>query len=95
MAYMLVWLIYLGLMYFFPNVLPDAKIGGHIVQGGFRKLMFMLTFFSIGIITDFSKLKGMGRLAILYAIALFAIIAPIAYFVAYLFHHGMLVPVAK
>jgi len=94
MAYMLVWLIYLGLMYFFPDVLPDAKIGGNIVQGSFRKLMFMLTFLSIGVITDFSKLKGMGRLAILYAIALFAIIAPIAYIVAYLFHHGMLPPVA-
>ena len=95
MAYMLVWLIYLGLMYFFPDVVPHAKIGGHIVQGGFRKLMFMLTFLSIGVITDFSKLKGMGRLAVLYAIALFAIIAPIAYVVAYLFHHGMLPPVAK
>ena len=95
MAYMLVWLIYLGLIYIFPDVVPHAKIGGHILQGGFRKLMFMLTFLSIGVITDFSKLKGMGRLAILYAIALFAIIAPIAYFVAYLFHNGMLPPVAK
>ena len=95
MAYMLVWLIYLVLMYFFPDVLHHAKAGGNIVQGSFRKLMFMLTFLSIGVITDFSKLKGMGRLAILYAIALFAIIAPIAYFVAYLFHHGMLPPILK
>ncbi len=47
---------------------------------------------SIGVITDFSKLKGMGRLALLYAIALFLIIAPIAYIVAYLFHHGMVPP---
>jgi len=44
------------------------------------------------VITDFSKLKGMGRLAILYAIVLFLIIAPIAYVVAYLFHHGMVPP---
>ena len=56
-------------------------------------MMFMLTFVSIGVITDFSKLKGMGRLAILYAIALFLIIAPIAYIVAYIFHHGMVPPV--
>ncbi len=94
-AYMFVWLIYLFLIYIFPDVIPHAKIGAHIVQGSFRKLMFMLTFLSIGVITDFSKLKGMGRLAILYAIALFAIIAPIAYVVAYLFHNGMLPPVAK
>ncbi len=95
MAYMLVWLIYLFLIYVFPDIVPQAKIGAHIVQGGFRKLMFMLTFLSIGVITDFSKLKGMGRLAILYAVALFAIIAPIAYFVAYLFHNGMLPPTVK
>jgi len=95
MAYMLVWLIYLGLMYFFPDVLHDAKIGGNIVQGSFRKLMFMLTFLSIGVITDFSKMKGMGRLTLLYTIALFVIIAPIAYFVAYLFHHGMIPPIIK
>ncbi len=95
LAYMLVWLIYLGIMYFFPDAISGAKIGGNIVQGSFRKLMFMLTFLSIGVITDFSKLKGMGRLAILYALALFAIIAPLAYIVAYLFHHGMLPPVVK
>ncbi len=90
LAYLLVWVLYMLIMYFFPDVIHNAKIGGNIVQGSFRKLMFMLTFLSIGVITDFSKLKGMGRLALLYAIALFVIIAPIAYFVAYLFHHGML-----
>jgi len=40
-------------------------------------------------------LKGMGKLALLYAIALFGIIAPIAYFVAYLFHHGLIPPLVK
>jgi uncharacterized membrane protein YadS len=95
LAYMLVWLIYIGIMYFLPDIVPVAKSGGHIVQGAYRKLMFMLTFLSIGIITDFSKLKGMGRLTLLYAIALFGIIAPIAYVVAYIFHHGMLPPIAK
>ena len=57
--------------------------------------MFMLTFVSIGIITDFSKLKGMGKLAILYAVGLFVVIAPIAYGVAYIFHHGMMPPLAE
>jgi hypothetical protein len=32
----------------------------------------------------------MGRLALLYGIALFVIIAPIAYVVAWIFHHGMM-----
>ena len=92
MAYMLVWMIYLGIMYFLPDLIDAAKSGGNIVQGSFRKLMFMLTFLSIGIITNFKHLKGMGKLTLLYAIALFVIIAPIAYLVAYLFHHGMMPP---
>ncbi len=92
-AYMLIWFIYLGMMYFIPDILPDAKVGGNIVQGTYRKFMFMLTFLSIGVITDFSKLKGMGRLALLYTLALFVFIAPVAYIIAYIFHHGMLPPV--
>jgi Kef-type K+ transport system membrane component KefB len=59
-----------------------------------RHMMFMLTFVSMGVMTDFSKLKGMGRLALLYAIALAVVIAPIAYAVAYLFHRGLTPPVA-
>jgi len=94
LAYLLVWVLYMLIMYAFPDIIHNAKIGGNIVQGSFRKLMFMLTFLSIGIITDFSKLKGMGRLALLYAIGLFVIIAPIAYVVAYLFHNGMMPVVA-
>ena len=77
----------------FPENIEAAKEGANIVQSPMRTMMFMLTFVSIGVITDFSKLKGMGRLAILYAIALFLIIAPIAYIVAYIFHHGMVPPV--
>ena len=79
----------------FPDQIDAAKQGADIVQSPMRKMMFMLTFVSIGVITDFSKLKGMGRLAILYATALFLIIAPIAYGVAYLFHHGMTPPLVS
>ncbi len=95
LAYMLVWMLYLAMMYFFPNIIHDAKIGGNITQGTFRKFLFMLTFLSIGVITDFSKLKGMGRLTLLYALALFAFIAPLGYLIAYIFHHGMMPPILK
>ncbi len=94
LAYLLVWFILLGIMYFLPDILDAVKYGANIVQGSYRKFLFMLTFLSIGIVTDFSKLKGMGRLTLLYAIALFLIIAPIAYLVAVIFHHGMLPPLA-
>lgn len=92
-GYFLAWFIYLGIAIFLPDMIEAAKQGANIVQSPMRKMMFMLTFVSIGIITDFSKLKGMGRLTLLYAIALFLIIAPIAYIIAWIFHHGMMPPV--
>lgn len=90
LAYFIAWFVYLSIALWWPDSIDAAKEGAGIVQSPMRKMMFMLTFVSIGIITDFSKLKGMGKLAVLYAIALLAIIAPIAYVVAYIFHHGMM-----
>lgn len=90
LGYLIGWFLYLGVALFTPELIDGAKQGAGIVQSPMRKMMFMITFTSIGIITDFSKLKGMGRLTLLYAVALFLIIAPIAYIVAWIFHHGMM-----
>ncbi len=92
-GYFIAWFFYVGIAVWFPEAIKAASAGAKVVQSPMRKMMFMLTFVAIGVITDFSKLKGMGRLAVLYAIALFAIIAPIAYVVAWIFHHGMMPPV--
>jgi Kef-type K+ transport system membrane component KefB len=54
----------------------------------------MLTFVAMGAITDFAKLKGMGKVALLYGLALVVVIVPIAYAVAYLFHRGLTPPLA-
>lgn len=95
LGYFIAWLTYVAIVIWFPDSAKDADAGAKVVQSPMRKMMFMLTFVAIGIITDFSKLKGMGRLALLYAIALFVIIAPIAYVVSYIFHHGMVPPVVS
>ncbi len=89
-GYFIAWFTYLAIALFWPELGKAADAGAKIVQSPMRKMMFMLTFVAIGVITDFSKLKGMGRLAVLYAIALFLIIAPIALVVAYIFHRGMM-----
>jgi predicted Na+-dependent transporter len=47
---------------------------------------------AIGVITDFRKLKGIGRPALVYAIAQFIIIPPIALLIAWIFHNGMMPP---
>ena len=89
-GYFIAWFTYLAIAIFWPELSKAADAGAKIVQSPMRKMMFMLTFVAIGTITDFSKLRGMGKLAVLYAIALFLIIAPIAYVVAYIFHRGMM-----
>ena len=94
LGYFIAWLTYIAIATWVPDVMADAKSGASVVQSPMRKMMFMLTFVAIGVITDFSKLKGMGKLAVLYAIALFVVIAPIAYVVAYIFHNGMVPPLA-
>ncbi len=90
LGYFFAWFAYLVIALWFPDSHKAAKVGAGIVQSPMRKMMFMLTFVAMGIITDFSKLKGLGRLAVLYGVVLFAIIAPIAYVVAYIFHRGLL-----
>lgn len=94
LGYFIAWFTYIAIATWFPESIKAASSGASVVQSPMRKMMFMLTFVAIGTITDFGKLKGMGKLAVLYAIALFVIIAPIAYAVAYIFHHGMMPPLA-
>lgn len=93
LGYFIAWFTYIAIATMAPEAMGAAKSGASVVQGGMRKMMFMLTFVAIGVVTDFSKLKGMGKLAVLYAIALFVVIAPIAYVVAYIFHNGMVPPI--
>jgi len=72
-----------------------AKMGAMPVEKGMRKLFFMLTFVSIGIVTDFKKLAEarFGRMIGVYFVALFLFVIPVALVVAWIFHHGMTVPV--
>lgn len=92
LGYLLTWFVYLGLAGLGTEVIEAARVGGDTVQSPMRKMMFMLTFVSIGVVTDFSRLRGMGRLALAYASGLIVVIIPIGYFVAWVFHKGMLPP---
>ena len=94
-GYFIAWLGYLALAAGFPDHIAAAETGANVVQSPMRHFMFMLTFVSMGVLADFSKLKGLGRLALLYALALVVVIAPIAYAVAWAFHRGLLPPVVS
>lgn len=61
----------------------------------FRVIFFMLTFFSIGMVSNFRKLReeGIGRLAVVYVVCLFGFIIWVGLFISWAFFHGMTPPV--
>lgn len=102
LGYFVAWFVYLGI-FFGPgqagagdgmSVLKAAKSGAVSVEKGMRKLFFMLTFMSLGIVTDFKKLveAQFGKMVWVYAVSLAFFIIPVALLVAYLFHAGMEIP---
>lgn len=64
--------------------------------GAFRTLFFALTFFSIGLATDFKRLwqEGIGRLAAVYVLCLFGFIIWIGLVISWLFFAGVKPPLA-
>ncbi len=73
------------------------KVAGLATDEGnvFRVLFFLLTFFTIGLVSNFKKLKeeGIGKLAAVYVVCLFGFIIWIGLFISWLFFHGVLPPV--
>jgi len=60
----------------------------------FRKLFFLLCFFTIGVVSNFKKLaqEGIGKLAAVYGISLFGFIIWVGLFISWLFFHGVKPP---
>lgn len=60
----------------------------------FRVLFFVLTFFTIGVVSNFRKLweEGIGRLAAVYVVCLFGFIIWIGLLISWLFFHGVKPP---
>ena len=60
----------------------------------FRVLFFVLTFFTIGIVSNFKKLweEGIGKLAAVYILCLFGFIIWIGLLISWLFFHGVKPP---
>ncbi|WP_300156858.1 putative sulfate exporter family transporter [Solidesulfovibrio sp.] len=65
--------------------------------GPFRAIFFVLTFFTIGVVSNFKKLwdEGIGRLALVYVVSLFGFIIWIGLFISWLFFHGVKPPLAS
>jgi uncharacterized membrane protein YadS len=92
LGYFVAWLAFFGIASLWPAQAETLDAGTAVVASPMRTMLFMLTFVAMGTMTDFSKLRGMGKVALLYGLALVVVIAPIAYAVAYLFHRGLVPP---
>jgi len=61
----------------------------------FRVMFFVLTFFSIGAISNFRKLweEGLGKLAAVYVLCLFGFIIWVGLLISWIFFHGIKPPI--
>ena len=78
-----------------PGLVPQAKAA--MAQGNvFRAIFFVMTFFTIGVVSDFRKLwqEGIGKLALVYVLCLFGFIIWIGLAISWVFFHGVKPPVA-
>ena len=93
-GYFFAWFLVMGIGLTNLISLENLEFGMKPVEGSLRKFFFMLTFTSIGIVTDFRELarEGLAKLAAAYGVILTFIIIPLGIFIAWLFHHGMLPP---
>ena len=96
-GYFFAWFLVMGVGLTELISFEDLEFGLKPVEGSLRKFFFMLTFTSIGVVTDFRELarEGLAKLAAAYAVILTFIIIPLGIFIAWLFHHGMLPPSAQ
>jgi uncharacterized membrane protein YadS len=60
-------------------------------SGVFRGIFFVMTFFTIGLVSDFRRLwqEGIARLALVYLVSLFGFIIWIGLVISWVFFHGM------
>jgi uncharacterized membrane protein YadS len=63
----------------------------------FRVIFFILTFFSIGVLSDFRKLweDGLGKLAAVYFLSLFGFVIWVGLFISWIFFGGVHPPLAS
>ena len=78
-----------------PSIVPKLKAS--VAEANiFRGIFFVMTFFTIGLVSNFRKLweEGIGRLALVYVLCLFGFIIWIGLAISWAFFHGVKPPTA-
>ena len=74
-----------------------GKVKGAMAEANtFRGIFFVLTFFTIGVMTNFRRLweEGIGKLAAVYLLCLFGFIIWVGLIISWLFYGGVMPPLA-
>jgi len=95
LGYLITFVVLFALCLLAPGRLAAAK-AATVGTDVFRVLFFVLTFFSIGVVSNFHQLRqeGIGRLAAVYFVCLFGFIIWIGLAISWLFFHGVKPPLA-
>jgi uncharacterized membrane protein YadS len=96
LGYVATFLLVLIIGVIAPALIP--KIKASMGQANvLRALFFVLTFFAIGVLSNFRKLweEGIAKLAAVYVLCLFGFIIWVGLLISWLFFAGVLPPIAK
>ena len=95
-GYALTFLIFLIICLINPDITGTASASSGAANS-FRQMFFVFTFFTIGVVSNFKKLKeeGIGKLAVVYLLCLFGFIIWIGLFISWVFFHGITPPVIQ
>lgn len=93
LGYVLTFAVLLSICLSAPELIKSAK---SVTSGSdvFRSLFFVMTFFTIGVVSNFKKLweEGIGKLAAIYILCLFGFIIWIGLAISWIFFHGIKPP---
>jgi uncharacterized membrane protein YadS len=94
LGYALTFIVFLSICLSFPSLIENAKSAANEANG-FRQMFFVFTFFTIGVVSNFKKLKeeGIGKLAVVYLLCLFGFILWIGLLISWIFFNGITPPV--
>ncbi len=95
LGYMATFAVVLAIGLLAPSLVPKTKAAMGPANV-FRAIFFVMTFFAIGVVSDFRKLwqEGIGKLALVYILCLFGFIVWIGLAISWFFFHGVMPPTA-
>ncbi|MBS1859817.1 MAG: putative sulfate exporter family transporter, partial [Acidobacteria bacterium] len=96
LGYAATFLSILALAALAPSLVPKTK-AALTGANAFRGIFFVMTFFTIGIVSDFRRLwqEGIAKLALVYVLCLFGFIIWVGLGISWLFFHGVKPPVLQ